>query len=346
MPRLAFALCLLLLAALPAAAESKVRKGPSGAAFYTPPTPLPAGAHGAPIWARKGSGGQRLLLYRSTGATGKPVAVSGTVAVPKGRAPKGGWPVISWAHGTTGIADRCAPSRGRRLRAGAARALAEGRLRDRAHRLRGARHAGRAPVPDRALGGPRGARRRARRAQARPAARPPLPDRRALAGRPRRAVGGVAGAAPHARAAPARHGRVRARLAPRRAGRRAAELHPAQPAQRPRRADPARSRRRAARPRRLAGADRAAPRRSTRARSPSASGRWSARARSARWRRRTCIRPDVATGAVLGALGGERPRGADASARRCGSSRGPPTTRCSRRSPTRWWPTTASAACR
>ena len=38
--------------------------------------------------------------------------MSGTLAVPKGRAPKGGWPLISWAHGTTGIADACAPSRG------------------------------------------------------------------------------------------------------------------------------------------------------------------------------------------------------------------------------------------
>ena len=36
--------------------------------------------------------------------------MSGTVSVPKGRPPRGGWPVISWAHGTTGIADRCAPS--------------------------------------------------------------------------------------------------------------------------------------------------------------------------------------------------------------------------------------------
>ena len=44
--------------------------------------------------------------------TGASTAVSGTLAVPKGRAPKGGWPVISWAHGTTGIADQCAPSRG------------------------------------------------------------------------------------------------------------------------------------------------------------------------------------------------------------------------------------------
>ena len=52
-----------------------------------------------------------LLLYRSTAVDGSTVAVSGDVAVPKGKAPKGGWPVISWAHGTVGIADACAPSK-------------------------------------------------------------------------------------------------------------------------------------------------------------------------------------------------------------------------------------------
>jgi pimeloyl-ACP methyl ester carboxylesterase len=103
---------LLVLAVLPAAADAKLRKGPAGDAFYTPPTPLPGGGHGAPIWARGGAG-RRLLLYRSTGVTGKAVAVSATLSVPKGRPPKGGWPVISWAHGTTGIADKCAPSRAR-----------------------------------------------------------------------------------------------------------------------------------------------------------------------------------------------------------------------------------------
>jgi pimeloyl-ACP methyl ester carboxylesterase len=51
-----------------------------------------------------------LVLYRSIGVRGKPVAVSGIVTVPKGKAPKGGWPIITWAHGTTGIADQCAPS--------------------------------------------------------------------------------------------------------------------------------------------------------------------------------------------------------------------------------------------
>ena len=122
MPRrlIVLSLSLLLLAALPAAAGAKVRKGPSGTAFYTPPKSLVKGAHGSLIWARKltgkaalkGGSGNRLLLYRSTGVTGASTAVSGTLAVPKGRAPKGGWPVISWAHGTTGIADQCAPSRG------------------------------------------------------------------------------------------------------------------------------------------------------------------------------------------------------------------------------------------
>ena len=28
----------------------------------------------------------------------------------QGRAPRGGWPVLSWAHGTSGLGDRCAPS--------------------------------------------------------------------------------------------------------------------------------------------------------------------------------------------------------------------------------------------
>ena len=112
------ALAALLLAASPASA-AKVRQGPAGVKFYTPPSPLPGGKHGGLIWARTLTGqpalaqaaSNRLVLYRSTGVDGKPVAVSGTVSLPKGKAPKGGWPVITWAHGTTGIADQCAPSR-------------------------------------------------------------------------------------------------------------------------------------------------------------------------------------------------------------------------------------------
>ncbi len=51
-----------------------------------------------------------LITYSSVNGTGQPIVVSGTVSIPTGTAPEGGWPVVSWAHGTTGIADTCAPS--------------------------------------------------------------------------------------------------------------------------------------------------------------------------------------------------------------------------------------------
>lgn len=51
-----------------------------------------------------------VITYTSENDEGKRIVVSGTIAVPKGTPPDGGWPVISWAHGTTGIADTCAPS--------------------------------------------------------------------------------------------------------------------------------------------------------------------------------------------------------------------------------------------
>ena len=94
-------------------------QGPAGDAFYTPPATLPSGPHGTPVWQRKLTGEpvlksaktNTLLLYRSTAVDGKTIVVSGDVAVPKGKAPKGGWPVITWAHGTVGIADACAPTR-------------------------------------------------------------------------------------------------------------------------------------------------------------------------------------------------------------------------------------------
>src|SRR4051812_15580341 len=57
------------------------------------------------------AGKNRLVKYRSVGVDGKAITVSGVVSLPKGNAPKKGWPVISYDHGTTGIADQCAPSR-------------------------------------------------------------------------------------------------------------------------------------------------------------------------------------------------------------------------------------------
>ncbi|MFF2552365.1 alpha/beta hydrolase family protein [Nocardia sp. NPDC058058] len=88
------------------------------AAFYTAPEDRVAGVHGSviqlrPIDGDPGLPGARnyLVLYRSVDMRGDSVAVSGTLAVPEGSPPPGGWPLISWAHGTTGVDDSCAPSR-------------------------------------------------------------------------------------------------------------------------------------------------------------------------------------------------------------------------------------------
>jgi alpha-beta hydrolase superfamily lysophospholipase len=52
------------------------------------------------------------ILYHSRDFDGRDVAVSGVVVVPPGAAPPGGRPVVVWGHGSSGLADRCAPSHG------------------------------------------------------------------------------------------------------------------------------------------------------------------------------------------------------------------------------------------
>ena len=106
------------LAWLPARA-APIPAGPAGDAFYAPPSPLPKGPRGSVIWMRPldgtmalpGAAKNVLVLYRSVGGSGENVAVSGTVSIPQGTPPRGGWPVITWTHGTTGLAPSCAPSR-------------------------------------------------------------------------------------------------------------------------------------------------------------------------------------------------------------------------------------------
>lgn len=70
-----------------------------------------AGGDGAFV---EGAGSMYRVLYQSTSGTkadrGEPIAVSGLVAFPEGPAPADGWPVVTWAHGTVGSADICAPS--------------------------------------------------------------------------------------------------------------------------------------------------------------------------------------------------------------------------------------------
>jgi len=86
--------------------------------FYAAPAGADTAERGrllrsAPIASDKllpGAGRGWTVLYASRGYRDQPVVVSGLVYVPEGRPPKGGWPVISYAHGTVGVVNRCAPS--------------------------------------------------------------------------------------------------------------------------------------------------------------------------------------------------------------------------------------------
>ncbi|MEU0868769.1 lipase family protein [Nocardia brasiliensis] len=51
------------------------------------------------------------IHYRSIGYDGARRTIGGSVFVPTGAAPPGGWPVVGYAHGTCGLADTTAPSR-------------------------------------------------------------------------------------------------------------------------------------------------------------------------------------------------------------------------------------------
>ena len=57
-----------------------------------------------------GASSAEVLTYVTTDTFGQKALSTGTVFLPQGTAPAGGWPVISWAHGTSGLGDSCAPS--------------------------------------------------------------------------------------------------------------------------------------------------------------------------------------------------------------------------------------------
>src|SRR5262245_35507132 len=84
--------------------------GPAGDAFYRPPTPLSPGAPGDVIWYRPTKlyldpahfipfdADAWTVLYQSASLSGQPVAVSGTVIVPRSRYP-GTRPLVTYAVG-------------------------------------------------------------------------------------------------------------------------------------------------------------------------------------------------------------------------------------------------------
>jgi hypothetical protein len=102
----------VLVAGAPVAASAAAGSGGRGS---TAPHRLRSGRPGdvisaTPIIAPAGSRAWR-VLYHSRAIDGRDVAVSGVIVAPTGKAPAGGRTVVSWAHGTHGLADACAPSR-------------------------------------------------------------------------------------------------------------------------------------------------------------------------------------------------------------------------------------------
>jgi alpha-beta hydrolase superfamily lysophospholipase len=97
-----------------------VRLTPSG---YAVPSPLVAGRPGALVAigdapqqaAQLGAAHAWRFLYHSTDLSDHDIAVSALLLLPARRAPAHGWPLVAWAHGTTGLADQCAPSVARDL---------------------------------------------------------------------------------------------------------------------------------------------------------------------------------------------------------------------------------------
>jgi acetyl esterase/lipase len=99
-------LSLRILAAALALMASAAQNAASLAAEANPGKLVSAEAMvGAPEGARA-----YRILYWSTGLDGKPAEVSGVVIAPRGPPPPGGRPIVAWAHPTTGVVSRCAPS--------------------------------------------------------------------------------------------------------------------------------------------------------------------------------------------------------------------------------------------
>jgi alpha-beta hydrolase superfamily lysophospholipase len=107
----------------PAEAEEAVESDPAdepelfeGADFYQLPEPLPEGEPGKLLryepldgYEMDGASAWR-IMYLSESLEGERIAVTGTVLVPEAPAPEAGRKLLTIAHGTTGVADECAPS--------------------------------------------------------------------------------------------------------------------------------------------------------------------------------------------------------------------------------------------
>src|SRR4051794_30414588 len=101
-----------------AAASAAAPSGPQefamgDPAFFTAPTPIPAGAHGDLVRFQAVDTSfvnTYRIMYLTQSVSGAPTVATAIVAVDEERAPFGGYPVLLYGHGSIGLADACAPS--------------------------------------------------------------------------------------------------------------------------------------------------------------------------------------------------------------------------------------------
>jgi len=107
-PAASFVVCIASLSILAGSASAQ-------SAFYRPTEQELPGEPGTIIrqepmrFAPAGAKAYR-ILYRSRGLHDEPIAVSGMAIVPKGGAARPDRPIVAWAHPTSGVVPRCAPS--------------------------------------------------------------------------------------------------------------------------------------------------------------------------------------------------------------------------------------------
>ncbi len=100
-----------------AAAAERQPEEFDGGDFYAAPDPVPDDEHGTLVRYQQvdgldvGGATAWRIMYVSESLEGEPIVVTGMALVPPGDAPAGGRPVLTIAHGTSGIADECAPSK-------------------------------------------------------------------------------------------------------------------------------------------------------------------------------------------------------------------------------------------
>lgn len=104
------AACSALLIAAACGATFTASAGAASRVTAAPGTVLSAAPLKRSLWIPGTTARAFKLTYVSTDQLGRRALSTGELFLPKGRAPIGGWRLISWAHGTSGLADGCAPS--------------------------------------------------------------------------------------------------------------------------------------------------------------------------------------------------------------------------------------------